>query len=75
VRYLRTHPLRILATLLVVAFTFFMLSGIPRYRDAKAGVDFALGETFWLGFLVAGLAFVVVAILTTVLALRRRSAA
>lgn len=74
-RHLKTHPLRLLVTLLVVAFALFMLSGIPRYRDATAGADAIVGEVIWCGFLLAALAFVVTAILTAAVALRRRRSA
>lgn len=74
-RYLRTRPFRVLVPLLVVAFTLFMLSGVPRYRDAKAGADLVLGDIFWFGFLLAALGLVGAAILAAAFALRHRSAA
>jgi hypothetical protein len=58
-RQLREHPTRTLAVLLGTAFVLFMLSGIPRYRDAKAaGWDLYIGDVFWFGFLITGLLFV-----------------
>lgn len=74
-RHLRTHPLRVLATLLVVAFALFLSSGIPRYRDATAGADAVVGDILWFGFLIAALLFVVSAVLAAVSALHHRSVA
>jgi hypothetical protein len=72
-RQLREHPLRTLAVLLGTAFVLFMLSGIPRFRDAKdAGWDLYIGDVFWFGFLITALLFLVTAGYT--LARRVRSA-
>ncbi|HET9500825.1 MAG TPA: hypothetical protein VFO98_11240 [Marmoricola sp.] len=65
-RQLREHPLRTLAGLLVLAFCLFLLSGIPRYRDAKSGIDLAVGDVFWFGFVICALLFVVGGVLTVV---------
>lgn len=51
--------LRAIPPVLVVAIAAFMVSGIPRYKNAKHGVDYVVGEVVWLGFLVAALALVV----------------
>jgi hypothetical protein len=57
-RQLREHPLRTLALLLGVAVVLFMLSGIPRYREAKHwGVDLIVSDIFWFGFLICALSF------------------
>jgi hypothetical protein len=59
-RQLREHPLRTLAVLLGSAFVLFMLSGIPRYREAKDwGWDLFIGDIFWFGFLITALLFLV----------------
>ncbi len=59
-RQLREHPSRTLAALLATAFVLFMLSGIPRYRDAKDwGWDLFIGDIFWFGFLITALLFLV----------------
>jgi hypothetical protein len=59
-RQLREHPTRTLACLLGTAFVLFMLSGIPRYRDAKDwGWDLFIGDIFWFGFLITALLFLV----------------
>lgn len=58
---LREHPLRTLATLLVLSFCFFMASGIPALKDATSGVALVLGDIAWFGFLLLALLFVVAA--------------
>jgi hypothetical protein len=59
-RQLREHPIRTLAVLLGTAFVLFMLSGIPRYREAKDwGWDLVIGDIFWFGFLITALLFLV----------------
>lgn len=58
-RQLREHPLGTLAALLGTAFVLFMLSGIPRYRDAKDGADLLIGDVFWFGFLITALLFLI----------------
>jgi hypothetical protein len=59
-RQLREHPLRTLGGLLGLAFVLFMLSGIPRYREAKHwGWDLFFGDIFWFGFLICALLFLV----------------
>lgn len=64
-RQLREHPLRTLAVLLGTAFVLFMLSGIPRYREAKDwGWDLFIGDIFWFGFLITALLFVLAAAYT-----------
>lgn len=73
-RQLREHPTRTLAVLLGTAFVLFMLSGIPRFRDAKdAGWDLYIGDIFWFGFLITMLLFLLGAGYTVVR--RVRSAA
>lgn len=46
--------------LAVADFACLMISGIPRYKDATGGVDWAVGAACWLGFLVGTLALVVI---------------
>lgn len=65
-----------IVTLAVVDLALFMLSGIPRFRDATHGVNNVVGDIFWFGFLIGALALI--GTLTTVLVRRtigaRRSA-
>jgi hypothetical protein len=57
-RQLREHPVRTLAYLLGTAFVLFMLSGIPRYRNAKDwGWDLLIGDIFWFGFVITAFLF------------------
>lgn len=39
----------------------FLMSGIPRFRDADSGADLVIGDVLWFGFLVGLLAVVVLA--------------
>lgn len=74
-RQIQAHPIRILAALLASAFVFFMLSGIPALRDAKGGLDLALGDVLWLGWMVFALAFLLTGCYTVVRAVRGRRVA
>lgn len=56
---LREHPLRTLATLLALAFCFFMASGIPALKNATSGVDLVLGDIAWFGFVILAVLFIV----------------
>jgi hypothetical protein len=46
---------------LALAVAGFLVSGIPRYKDAHHGSDAVIGEIAWLVFLAAALAVVVLA--------------
>lgn len=74
-RYLNTHPIRVLAPLLAVAFTLFMLSGLGRFRYATGGVDAVVGEILWLGFLLFTTVFVAAGLYAVVRALLGRGVA
>jgi hypothetical protein len=50
----------------------FMLSGIPRLRDARSGVDLVVGDVVWFGFLAGLLTVVVLAALALTRRLRLR---
>lgn len=69
---LQTHPGRVLGGLLVLAFALFMCSGIPRYKEATSGLDLAIGDVFWFGWMVVFLVFVGCAIYTATRRVRRR---
>jgi hypothetical protein len=58
----------LLPAVAIVDVVLFMLSGIPRFRDAKSGVDVAVGDLIWFGIL-AGL--LTVLLLTAVVHWRR----
>ena len=55
---------------LVVAVAAFVLSGVPRFKNAHHGLDAVVGAAAWLGFLIAALATLV---LVAVALYRRRS--
>ena len=52
-----------IAALVVIDVTLFMLSGIPRLRDATEGADLVLGQIVWIGFLLGLLALIVLGVL------------
>lgn len=54
---------------LAIALVAFVLSGVPRFKNAHHGVDAVIGEIVWLGFLIAALATLV---LVAVALYRRR---
>lgn len=62
-------PLAIVV-LAVVDLALFMISGVPRFRDATHGADYVIGEIAWAGFLIGALALVIT--LVTVLVRRAR---
>ena len=52
--------IRHVATALVALdLTLFVLAGIPRYSNAKHGVDHVVGGIFWMGFLAGTLALMI----------------
>jgi hypothetical protein len=65
--------MRTLGGLLALAFVLFMLSGIPRYKNAKSwGWDLFIGDIFWFGFLICALLFIVGGVYTIVRSVRGR---
>jgi hypothetical protein len=48
-----------IVALAVVDLALFMISGIPRFRDATRGADYVVGEIVWFGFLIGALALLV----------------
>jgi hypothetical protein len=59
-----------IVALAVVDLALFMLSGVPRFRNATHGATYVVGEILWVGFLIGVLALVIT--LVTVLARRVR---
>ncbi len=74
-RLFKNHPLPVLTGLLLVAFGLFLVSGIPRFRDASGGLDLVVGSVCWFGFLLLSLLFVAGAVVASVRGLRHRRAA
>lgn len=74
-RQLDHHPIRVLGTLLVLAFALFMASGIPAVKDATSGPDLVIGDITWFGFLLTALAFLVTGVVVIVRWAGRRRAA
>jgi hypothetical protein len=57
---------------LAIAIAGFFVSGVDRFKNAHHGLDAVVGETAWLGFLIAALAVIVLA--AVALHQRRRAA-
>lgn len=51
----------LLPAVALVDIALFLLSGIPRFRDAESGVDLVVGDVLWFGFLAGLLAVVALA--------------
>jgi hypothetical protein len=62
----------LLPAVAIVDVVLFMLSGIPRFRDAESGVDLAVGDVIWFGFLAGLLTLVVLAVVALARRLRPR---
>lgn len=48
-----------LVALAVVDLALFMISGVPRFRNATHGASYVVGEILWFGFLIGALALVI----------------
>ena len=60
----------VIVALAVVDLALFMISGVPRFRNATHGANYVVGEIVWIGFLIGVLALVIA--LVTVLVRRVR---
>lgn len=65
---------RAIPIVLVIAVVSFALSGVPRFKNANHGLDYVVGETVWLGFLIAALALIVLASVALYRRVSRRGA-
>ena len=74
-RQITTHPIRSLATMLVVAFAFFMLSASGQSGTFWENGPAWLGSIGWFCFLLSALTFLVCAAYLTVRGVRARRAA
>jgi hypothetical protein len=52
--------------LAVVDLALFLISGVPRFKDATHGTDYVIGEICWLGFLIGVLALIVTGVVLVV---------
>jgi hypothetical protein len=64
---------RAIPLVLALDVAALLLSGVGRFKNAKHGLDFVVGEIAWLGFLAGALALLalVAVALTRTLARRR----
>jgi hypothetical protein len=67
---------RAIPLVLVTAVAALVVSGVPRFKNARHGLDYVVGEIAWLGFLIAALALLVLcAVAAARMISRRRSLA
>lgn len=50
------------AALVGVDVLLFLISGVPRFKDAKHGTDLVIGDVVWIGFLLGLLALIVLGV-------------
>jgi len=70
---LRTHPIRVLVVVAVLAVGLLLLSG-PGAHDTS-GAWYYISAFGWFGFLLTTLAFLVLAVIAMTNRLRRRTSA
>ncbi len=70
---LRTHPIRVLATVAVVAIALLFLSAPG--ADSTSGAWYYISAFGWFGFLLMTLAFLVLAVIAVTNRLRQRTSA
>jgi hypothetical protein len=72
---LTSRAARLAVALLVLDVVLFVLSGIPRYKNATHGANQIVGDIIWFGFLIGALALLItVAVWITSVTRRRRRA-
>jgi hypothetical protein len=64
---------RTILLVLVVDVVLFMTSGIGRFKNAKHGADYWIGQIDWLGFLVGAFALLILAAVAAKRALAGRT--
>ncbi|HEX7353745.1 MAG TPA: hypothetical protein VF288_02810 [Mycobacteriales bacterium] len=60
-------------TVAVIGLAAFVVSGIPRFKNAKSGdgADYLMGEIAWVTFLVCALTLIVLGLLAAARIIRR----
>lgn len=72
---LTSRSARLAVALLVLDMALFVVSGIPRYRNATHGADHVIGNIVWFGFLLGALSLLItIAVWITSTTRRRRRA-
>jgi hypothetical protein len=56
---MKLTAVRAIPLALVVAVAGLLVSGIPRFRDARQGLDYVVGEAAWLVFVAGALTVIV----------------
>jgi hypothetical protein len=71
---MKVTVVRAIPIVLVAAIVELLVSGVPRFENAKHGIDYVVGEIAWLGFLAAALALIgLVAVAAARVIARRRA--
>ena len=63
---------RAIPLVLVLDVVLLLLSGVGRFKNAKHGLDFVVGEIVWLGFLAGALTLLALAAVALARAAGRR---
>lgn len=71
---MRLTTLRAIPLALAVAVAGLIFSGIPRFRDARHGVDYVVGQGAWLVFVAGALAVIVLSAVALTRRARRTAA-
>jgi hypothetical protein len=71
---LRSRIARLGLALVVLDVVLFILSGIPRFKNAHHGADSVIGQSIWLAFLIGTLALLITVAMWITSTTRRRRA-
>lgn len=52
--------------LAIVDLALFLISGVPRFKDATHGTNYVIGEVVWIAFLIGVLALIVTGVVFVV---------
>ena len=56
--------------LAIVDLALFLVSGVPRFKDATHGTNYVIGESVWMAFLIGVLALIVTGVVVLVRRIR-----
>ena len=56
--------------LAIVDLALFLVSGVPRFKDATHGTNYVIGEIVWMAFLIGVLALIVTGVVLLVRRIR-----
>jgi len=61
---MKLSVVRVIPIVFVIGLVAFLLSGVSRFKNAKHGFDYVVGDIVWFGFLVAALTLIVLVSVT-----------